>query len=429
MAPDNSSVAAGKKLMALKNWDQVARSSAALWGLCQGSKTYQVRVDFSNLGYNCNCPSRKFPCKHVLGLLMLWAASPDAVDELPEPDWVTDWLDRRKQRAAKNTFDTKSQTTKPKKPTDKKTQERRAAKRESRVSDGLARLDVWLSDLVRNGLAVLDTEPAAFWDEQAKRLVDAQAPGLASRIGRLSNVPRSSKDWPERLLTEMGRIQLILHAWNRIADLEPDMQSEVRQLLGWTIDQEELNSSGEKVEDSWAVTGQWVDDEGRVRSQRSWVIGRETNRVGLMLQFAPAGQAFAESIVAGTEQEGTIVFYPGTSGQRGKFLKRDQQVSSLRKRPPGSATIEDFLAAVADQIASGPWLQSFGAMLYDVTIVMRDEEWFIRDRAGQSIPLRGRDHWKMMAITGGHPFDLSGEWDGYGLRPLGFITDGTFRIA
>ena len=77
MAPDSSSAAAGKKLMALKNWPDVGRDDASLWGKCQGSKVYQIMVDLSNLGYKCNCPSRKFPCKHVLGLLMLTAASPE----------------------------------------------------------------------------------------------------------------------------------------------------------------------------------------------------------------------------------------------------------------------------------------------------------------------------------------------------------------
>ncbi|MCA9164970.1 MAG: hypothetical protein KDA62_18385, partial [Planctomycetales bacterium] len=56
MAPDGSSAAAGRKLMALKNWEQVGRSSEALWGMCRGSAVYQVKVDLSNLGYACSCP-------------------------------------------------------------------------------------------------------------------------------------------------------------------------------------------------------------------------------------------------------------------------------------------------------------------------------------------------------------------------------------
>jgi uncharacterized Zn finger protein len=32
-----------------------------------GKGLYQIRVDLGEFAYNCTCPSRKLPCKHVLG--------------------------------------------------------------------------------------------------------------------------------------------------------------------------------------------------------------------------------------------------------------------------------------------------------------------------------------------------------------------------
>src|SRR5918994_487194 len=49
----------------------------------------------------CSCPSRKFPCKHALGLMLLWASSPAAVAAGEEPAWAGSWLDERAERAAK----------------------------------------------------------------------------------------------------------------------------------------------------------------------------------------------------------------------------------------------------------------------------------------------------------------------------------------
>src|SRR5258708_13734342 len=92
MAPDAASAAAGKKLVGIKHWPELGRSPAALWGKCQGSAVYQVKVDLANLGYNCNCPSRKFPCKHVLGLLLLFVQSPAALVAPTAPDSPADWL-------------------------------------------------------------------------------------------------------------------------------------------------------------------------------------------------------------------------------------------------------------------------------------------------------------------------------------------------
>src|SRR5262249_2199666 len=151
----------------------------ALWGKCQGSAVYQVKIDLSNLGYNCSCPSRKFPCKHVLGLLMLTAQSPEAVTERTTPDWVDDWLAKRRAREEKAAAPRKESAAGP---VDEKARQKRAEQRGANVRDGLARLDLWMKDLVRTGLAAVETQPESFWDEQAKRLVDAQAPGLASRV-------------------------------------------------------------------------------------------------------------------------------------------------------------------------------------------------------------------------------------------------------
>ena len=423
MAPDSSSAAAGKKLMALKNWPDVGRDDASLWGKCQGSKVYQIMVDLSNLGYKCNCPSRKFPCKHVLGLLMLTATSPDAVMEATRPDWVDDWLSKRQARAEKKTEAAEA----PKKPVDEKAQKRRAAKREKLVTDGLERLDLWMKDLVRTGLAGLEAKPHSFWDEQAKRLVDAQAGGLASRVARWAEIPGASRDWPKQLLSEFGRVKLLLKAFERIEQLSPELQSDVRQIIGWNIGKDELSSDGENVDDSWIIVGQWIDDDGRIRSQRSWVLGRKTGRMALVLQFAVGGQPFAESIIPGSEQTGKLVFYPGASGQRAKFVSREGELASVQSRIPGCDTIDEFLDSVSDELAKQPWLDAFGGVLHDVTLIP-GEDWILRDRQGNGLPMRGRDHWKALAITGGQPVDIAGEWDGHQLRLLSIYEDGsTFR--
>jgi hypothetical protein len=293
----------------------------------------------------------------------------------------------------------------------------------------VVRLDLWLKDLVRSGLAGLESKPPSFWDEQAKRLVDAQAPGLASRISRLGAIPGSSRDWPGRLLSEIGRTKLLLQAWQRIEHLDPALQSDVRQLIGWNVGQEEIEKEGEQVADAWIVFGQWVDDDDRVRAQRSWVAGRETGRTALVLQFSAGGQSFADSIVAGSEQKGVLAFYPGASQQRAKLLQREGNVAAVESRIPGHASIDEFLDATSESRARQPWLNAFGGVLHDVTLVPGEEAWHVRDGAGTALPLWGRDHWKLLAVTGGHPFDLTGEWDGDRLRPLGLFVDNRFRTA
>src|SRR6266568_7558945 len=95
LAPDSSSAAAGKKLGDAKHWKSLGQNPEALWGECQGSALYQVRIDLSTLTITCSCPSRKLPCKHGLGLLLLTVDSPKAVPTAEPPEWVTSWLAKR----------------------------------------------------------------------------------------------------------------------------------------------------------------------------------------------------------------------------------------------------------------------------------------------------------------------------------------------
>ena len=184
MAPDPAAAAAGKSLAAAKHWLEVGRNDVALWGKCQGSSVYQVKVDLVQIAFNCTCPSRKIPCKHVLGVLTLAAQSPAHVAPGEPPQWVVDWLQKRRDREEKRT-ECKEKEDGPAPASDnQKARERRTEQRNKNVQDGLDRLDLWLKDLVRSGLADLAGKPASFWEEQAKRLVDAQRP--ASPAGWLA---------------------------------------------------------------------------------------------------------------------------------------------------------------------------------------------------------------------------------------------------
>lgn len=101
LAPDASSAAAGEKLGTPASWQNLGANDDAYWGECKGSALYQVRVARPSHAANCTCPSRKSPCKHVLGLLVLAATMPCALLATQPPDWVMEWLFRRGENAAR----------------------------------------------------------------------------------------------------------------------------------------------------------------------------------------------------------------------------------------------------------------------------------------------------------------------------------------
>jgi uncharacterized Zn finger protein len=101
LAPDASSAAAGKQLGTPAHWKNLGANDDAYWGECKGGALYQVRVARADLTAKCSCPSRKFPCKHALGLLVLAATMPKALTATEPPEWVMEWLVRRGESAAR----------------------------------------------------------------------------------------------------------------------------------------------------------------------------------------------------------------------------------------------------------------------------------------------------------------------------------------
>src|SRR5262249_56180066 len=72
--------------------------ASILWGECQGSGAtpYRIVVSPEDTGYKCTCPSRKFPCKHVLAVLWLRIDKPERFESTSPPQWVEEWSARRR---------------------------------------------------------------------------------------------------------------------------------------------------------------------------------------------------------------------------------------------------------------------------------------------------------------------------------------------
>ena len=307
LAPDAGSAAAGKGLAAARKWVSMGTDDRAVWGECQGSgkDPYKTQIDTLEPAFKCSCPSRKFPCKHALGLFLL-AAQPGVVAQSTAPAWVSDWLAGRAQKAEKR-------ATKPEAaPVDAAAQAKRAAERSAKVAAGLKELSLWTKDLVRGGLAAAQAKPHAFWEAPAARMEDAQAKFVADRLRDMAGLPATGDGWPDRLLLALGRLHLLVEAYGRIDALPPDAQADVRSQIGWTLKEDEVLAGGEIVRDRWAVLGAKVDVENNRRQSRTWLRGQSTGRPALLLAFAFGAAVLEPGPPQGTEFDADLSFYPGT---------------------------------------------------------------------------------------------------------------------
>ena len=278
LAPDPASQGAGRSLSTPAPWSGTGAFEALVWGLCRGSgaKPYQTVVDLAGPAYRCTCPSRKFPCKHALGLLLLWAA--DGVPDAEEPaGFAAVWAASREGRPTERGPRTAALK-------DPEQAARTAARRQERVSGGLAELDVWLRDQVRTGIAGASADAYHRFDGMAARMVDAQAPGVAATLRRLPQVTSSGAGWPGRLLAELAQLRLLVAGHQRLAELPEPLAATVRQRVGYPVAADDVLRTS-PVRDLWHVIGATESDSGNLITRRTWLWAADADRPGLVLTF------------------------------------------------------------------------------------------------------------------------------------------------
>ncbi|HEU4994213.1 MAG TPA: SWIM zinc finger family protein [Gemmatimonadaceae bacterium] len=392
-----------------------------VWGECQGSgaKPYQTRADLrAEPAFKCSCPSRKFPCKHSLGLLLLLAADEKIFRVGAPPAWVAEWIESREERAEKQATRKEREAT-AEQSVDPAARAKRAAARADKISAGMVELDLWLRDVVRGGIAGVESRGYGFSDEMAARLVDAQAPGAARLVRTLAWLPSTGEGWHSRFVAQLGRLHLLTSAWSRVECLPAESQADVRTHLGWATTENDL-ADLPGVADNWMVLGQIIEEDERLRVRRTWVHGANTQRMALLLHFAPGTAPFAELLPSLGDWLGAeLVFYPGSHPQRAAIRARHQQPAPA-PRPSGERRLEAAVAAFARALSRDPWIERIPLLLESVVPEYASNRWLVRDEEGRAVPVapRFRNGWTLLAISGGHPVWLSGEWSGGYFLPL-----------
>ncbi|MEU6082216.1 SWIM zinc finger family protein [Streptomyces sp. NPDC047108] len=448
LAPDAASHSAGIKLGVLGPWSGASAGDGAVWGLCKGSgkKPYQTVVAIhagrggegegdgaeaasasaTLPGYKCSCPSRKFPCKHALGLLLLWAEGPSAVpDGERPPEWAATWLDGRRQRAARRAESAPADAGGGR-GSDPEAARRRAERRAERITAGATELEQRLADLLRGGLAGAERTGYAAWDETAARMVDAQAPGLASRVRELGAVPASGDGWPGRLLEECALLHLLNEGFLGISRLPGPLAATVRSRVGVTTDKADLLASeGGGLRDRWLVLGMRDSEDGALTTRRIWLRGERSRREALLLSYGAAGHAPELVLPTGLALDADLTFYPGSRPLRAAVgAQFAPPAPAAPGGPPPGSTVGAALSAYGDAVRDDPWLDAWPVVLSDVVPIPAAHGWQLADAAGdEALPVDPRclnrsGLWKLAAVSGGAPLTVFGECGHRGFTPL-----------
>ncbi|MBL0886221.1 SWIM zinc finger family protein [Myceligenerans indicum] len=418
VAPDAKSLAAARKQVAGTKWsnDGFGGGSALLWGECAGSgkKPYQVCIDLDEPAYKCSCPSRKFPCKHALALLLRWSEG-SVAEQAEAAQFADEWRTARAGRVAKK----EARENAPQTEAQKAAARRRADERAERVAQGVADLTRWLDDQAAGGIAALGRSGYRAFDDVAARLVDAQAPGLAAAVRRCGSVAASGSGWEERLLAELGLLRLLVSAAGKLDELPGPLADTVRSRLGLAPSSDDV-LAGTPVRDTWEVVGLRDTAEDRLTARAVWLRGRDTGRPALVLSFAAAGAALPVDLVPGTAVDADLCFYPGALPLRALARERHSPVMPLAGAPSSVMSLPDAFDELAGALGSDPWLDRYPLVVHGT--LRAGSPWRL-EGAGVSVPfVRDVRPWELLAAGGGAECPVVVEWTPQGLIPLAVHT-------
>ena len=420
LAPDTASAKAATGLTTDAKWVTLGSDGDAVWGECQGSgtKPYQAQVDLTALVSRCSCPSRKFPCKHGLALLLLYAQKNPRFANAGRPSWVDEWLASRRGRAERKerTGEAPSQAR-----VDPTAAAASAAKRESarwkRIEGGSAELQRWIADQFRHGLAKFGAEQRKDASAMAARMVDAQAPALARRIEDVLDVITAGTSRHDKVIERLGLLQLINEGVRRRDSLSPARLADLRTALGWVPDKEEVLATGEAVTDRWRVLGQVVvEADPKLAERRVWLYGLDSDRYALLQEFAYGGHRWERPWQLARHYHSTLRYFPGSVPLRALAVEVAADTAPDHYRATSAETAFD---RASQAYADNPWLLHVPLALHNVTPFRATDRWYLHTDVGTvSLDVDDDTAWSLLAFSGGHTVGIMGEWNGRALLPL-----------
>ena len=407
LAPDDASAKAGQQLANNVKWVIKSMHSKALWGDCQGSgKTpYKTIIDLQTIAFKCSCPSRKFPCKHGLGLLLLYTQQPDVFTTAKElPQHVSEWLNKREEKEV-------AKEPKVAGPPDEAAQKKRMAAREKKVDAGIEELRLWIKDVIRTGIMNVPQNSYQFNQHITARMVDAQAGGLANQLRQINTINFFEEGWHRALLKRLAGIYLITEAFRHVDILSQEMAKEIQTLIGWTTTKEAVLQDI-PVRDTWIVLSVTVTDDPNLKTERIWLYGLREKRFALLLHFYAGNQMPQHLLFPGLHIEADVVFFPGLTPIRA-LIKEHRTLPETRIHMEAGHSIYSIYNNITEQLAQNPFTEQIPFLLNEVQVTFRDKTWLLHDQDKQGFTIANPEEacWRILAFTRGKTFSCFGIYE------------------
>lgn len=384
---------------------------------------HRVACDMSTGWSYCSCPFQPKPCVHTEALRLLCSRAGAIMfeEEKTSPDWLPPNLLSTGKPVGGEPDDFQ--------PTGSPVGEDAVSSPLERAHPGFDDLEIWLLDTLRRGVATAVSEDPDFYKNIAARLADSSMRGLSRSMRLLENLPADKADWPEQTAAVLAEAALALHAFRRREHLSPALLRDLEAVVGIAPKKETVRTEGESLRDAWAVLGV-VEEivEPPLRQRRTWLLGAGRERYALLLDYAYGGPEFLPGFKPGNILEGELIFYPSAYPHRALASESVKTSSQVVEDLPGYEKIEDMARSCAAALGRQPWLQAFPATLRHVVPFFQKKQFGIADQTGKQVLLANPESvcWSLLALGGGCPITVFGEWNGKSLTVLSVIANERF---
>lgn len=410
LALNAASIKNGKDLVRKNSFPALNRTEddTLLFGECKGSgkEPYRCSADFiipDQPVFRCTCPSRQFPCKHILGLLYAAAAGQTfQVAELP-----SDIAEKRNKAEKREEKKKEAVAQGDGVPPKRKVNKTALAKKLAAQLEGIELTEKLLKQVVTTGLAAADARALRQYEEQAKQLGNYFVPGLQASFRELIECLRSEKnassgyvEATEKLtnlhaLLKRGRDYLSA----RIADPELAMNTDsaIEEKIGHAWQFAELREAGQVQEQvelmqlsfrsyTDASRGEYVDEGYWMQLNDGQLVATRTYRPFRAAKFIKEEDSYFHIV-----QTKELAVYPGEWNRRARWedmtlremSAADRQAvcqQAVKSYPDAIKTIKNVLKnPLSDK---NPFM-----LLHAARIGQTDEGYAMEDEQGKRIAL------------------------------------------
>lgn len=292
-----------------------------------------------------------------------------------------------------------------------------SSERQDLMLKGITQLEAWLFDLVRVGLLQYDFSETSI-HEISSRLVDAKLGGIARRVRRIPGLNRSDPHWFYEILSLLGELYLLVSAFKQQERLSENLLTSMYTIAGYNLQKSDFTSLP-AIDDRWLICGIVYEEEENLRARYCWIMGSQSKRTALLLDFAFGRNKFDPPLDFNRSYQGKLIYYPGSFALRAQLMQ-PVSIPKIRTFPAAFDGISKFLDVYALAISKNPWIHDFPACLKNIRLLKSGDRFLLQDPENMQLPAQNEsaDIWPVFASLALQSCTVFGIWNGRQIRLL-----------